>query len=99
MRTLALALWIMSLVIVLGTVGSAANKFDKNFVIHYSFDKGNGDQVKDIGGEGNHGELMNGAKREFKREFKRAEGVPPSKLNGPTANHRPQDVGDYDVDI
>jgi len=69
MRTLALALWIMSLVVVLGTVGSAANKFDKNFVIHYSFDKGKGDGVKDISGESNHGELMNGAKREKKGKF------------------------------
>ncbi|HIO79845.1 TPA: LamG domain-containing protein [Candidatus Poribacteria bacterium] len=69
MRTLALALWIMSLVVALGTVGSAANKFDKNFVIHYSFDKGKGDEVKDISGESNHGELMNGAKREKKGKF------------------------------
>ena len=69
MRTLALTLWIMSLVIVFGKVGSAANKFDKNFVIHYSFDKGNGNKVKDISGEGNDGELMNGAKREKKGKF------------------------------
>ena len=69
MRTLALALWIMSLVVALGTVVSAANKFDKNFVIHYSFDKGKGDEVKDISGESNHGELMNGAKREKKGKF------------------------------
>ena len=69
MKNSVLFVWMICLFAVLETSTIAANKFDKNYVIHYPFDKGKGNQIKDISGKGNHGKLMEGAKRENKGKF------------------------------
>ena len=69
MRAFTLLVWIMILVINFLPLSTEAGKFDKNYVIYYTFDKGKGNQVKDIGKQGNHGKLMDGAKREAKGKF------------------------------
>ena len=69
MRAFTLLAWITMLVINFSPLSTEAGKFDKNYVIYYTFDKGKGNQVKDIGKQGNHGKLMDGAKREAKGKF------------------------------
>ena len=48
MKAFTLLAWIMMLVINFLPLSTEAGKFDKNYVIYYTFDKGKGNQVKDM---------------------------------------------------
>jgi len=58
-KNLISILLIVGLVVIFGPIGKTAD-FDKNYVIHYSFDKDSGNTIKDLSGKNNNGTLING---------------------------------------
>jgi hypothetical protein len=60
MKPLLLSSFMVCLVMIFGVVGKA--DFKENYVIHYTFDKDEEDEVTDSSGNDNHGALKNGVK-------------------------------------